>query len=79
MSFLAFYNDYECTKYLDLCMRKFVWFVSKTMVQYFGYMKYMFLYSGNTLFMALLTAVKQSVPPTLIVSHIIGKGHTTSL
>ena len=46
------------------------------MVHYFGYIEYMFLYSGHPIFMALLTVVKQSVPPTLIVSHIIGKGHT---
>ena len=49
------------------------------MVHYFGYNEYMFLYSGHPILMALLTVVKQSVPPTLIVSHIIGKGYTNSL
>ena len=29
MSFLTSHKDYEAQQYLDLCMRKFVWFVSK--------------------------------------------------
>ena len=43
------------------------------MVHYFGFIEYKFLYSGHTIFIALLTVVKQSVPPTLILSHILGK------
>ena len=42
------------------------------MVHYFGNFEYMFLHSGRTIFMALLTIVEQSAPPTLVVSYIIG-------
>ena len=52
-------------------MTKFVWFV----IALLWLFEYTFIHSGHLI----VKLVEQSVPPTLIVSHIIGKGHTTSL